>query len=135
MRDRRRYTEWKDAVTHSGQAIAGMNYVIGFGHKWLFGYGRSWVYPIVWCVAFIVAGAFVFRDVALMEKQDEQPVSAYSSLWYTIDLFVPVLSLGVANRWHPKNDRRFLVFYSKLLSLVGLVFLSAALGALTGSLK
>lgn len=135
MRDRRRYTEWKDAVSYSGQAIAGINYVIGFGHKWLFGYGRSWVYPIVWCVAFIVAGAFVFRDVALMEKQDEQPVSPFSSLWYTIDLFVPVLSLGVANRWHPKRDRKFLMFYSKLLSLVGLVFLSAALGALTGSLK
>jgi hypothetical protein len=135
MRDRRRYTEWGDAVTSSGRAIAGMNYVIGFGHKWLFGYGRSWVFPIVWCVAFIVAGAFVFRNVALMEKEDEQPASPFSSLWYTIDLFVPVLSLGVANRWHPKRDRRFLMFYSKLLSLAGLVFLSASLGALTGSLK
>ena len=135
MRDRRRYTEWENAATSSGRAVAGMNYVIGFGHKWLFGYGRSWVYPIVWCVAFIVAGAFVFRDVALMEKEDAQPVSPFSSLWYTIDLFVPVLSLGVANRWRPKHDRRFLLFYSKLLSLAGLVFLSAALGALTGSLK
>jgi hypothetical protein len=135
MRDRRRYTEWGDAVTSSGRAIAGMNYVIGFGHKWLFGYGRSWVYPIVWCVAFIIAGAFVFRNVALMEKEDEQPASPFSSLWYTIDLFVPVLSLGVANRWHPRRDRRFLMFYAKLLSLAGLVFLSASLGALTGSLK
>ncbi len=135
MRDRRRYTEWGDAVTSSGRAIAGMNYVIGFGHKWLFGYGRSWVYPIVWCVAFIIAGAFVFRNVDLMEKEDEQPASPFSSLWYTIDLFVPVLSLGVANGWHPRRDRRFLMLFSKLLSLAGLVFLSASLGALTGSLK
>ena len=135
MRDRRRYTEWIDAATFSGRVVAGLNYVIGFGHKWLFGYGRAWVYPIVWCLAFIVAGAFVFRKVDAMEKQDEQPVSPFSSLWYSIDLFVPVLSLGVANRWHPKGDRGFLVFYAKLLSLVGLVFLSAALGALTGSLK
>jgi hypothetical protein len=135
MRDRRRYTEWIDAATFSGRVVAGLNYVIGFGHKWLFGYGRAWVYPIVWCLAFIAAGAYVFRDVALMEKHDAEPTWPFSPLWYSIDLFVPVLSLGVANRWHPKSDRGFLVFYSKLLSLVGLVFLSAALGALTGSLK
>ena len=135
MRDRRRYTEWKDAATFSGRAIAGLNYVIGFGHKWLFGYGRSWVYPVVWCLVFIAMGAFAFRDIASMEKQDEQPASPFSSLWYSIDLFVPVLSLGIANRWRPKNEQRFLVFYSKALSLIGLVFLSAALGALTGSLK
>jgi hypothetical protein len=135
MRDRRRYTEWKDAPNFSKRAVAGLNYVIGFGHKWLFGYGRSWVYPIVWCVAFIVTGAFVFRNPALMEKQDEQPAFAFSTVWYSVDLFVPVLSLGLAKRWHPKNDQRLLVFYSKLLPLLGLVFLSAALGALTGSLK
>lgn len=135
MRDRRRYTEWEEAAPISGKIIAGLNYMVGFGHKWLFGYGRSWVYPIVWCMAIIVVGAFVFRDTTLMEKQDEQPVSPFSSLWYSIDLFVPVLSLGVASRWHPKRDQRFLLFYSKLLSLVGLVFLSAALGALTGTLK
>ena len=135
MRDRRRYTEWNDAATFSGRALAGMNYVIGFGHKWLFGYGRAWVYPVVWCLLFIAVGALVFRDVARMEKQDEQPVSQFSPLWYSIDLFVPVLSLGIADRWRPKNDRRFLLFYSKALSLMGLVFISAALGALTGSLK
>lgn len=135
MRDRRRYTEWIDSATFSGRAVAGLNYVVGFGHKWLFGYGRAWVYPIMWCLAFIAAGAFVFRDVALMEKHDAEPAWPFSPLWYSIDLFVPVLSLGVASRWHPKPDRGFLVFYAKLLSLVGLIFLSAALGALTGSLK
>jgi hypothetical protein len=135
MRDRRRYTQWNDAATFSGRVVAGLNYVVGFGHKWLFGYGRSWVYPIVWWVVLVFLGTLVFRDIALMEKQDAEPVSPFSPLWYSIDLLVPVLSLGVASRWHPKNDRRFLVFCSKFLSLVGLVFLSAALGALTGSLK
>lgn len=135
MRDRRRYTEWKDAATFSGKTIAAMNYVIGFGHKWLFGYGRAWVYPIVWCMIFVFVGSFVFRDAALMEKQDEKAVSTFSPLWYSMDLFVPVLSLGIANRWRPKSEHEFLVFYAKLLSLVGLVFISAALGALTGSLK
>ena len=135
MRDRRRYTEWKDAATLGSKVIAALNYIVGFGHKWLFGYGRSWVYPIAWCLAFIAAGAFLFRDANLMEKQDEEPVAPFSGLWYSMDLFIPVLSLGVSSRWHPKRDKGFLVFYSKLLSLVGLVFLSAALGALTGTLK
>lgn len=136
MRDRRRYTDWHEACTaSSGRTLAGVDYVIGFVHKWLFGYGRSWVYPIVWCVAFIVAGIFVFRDVALMEKQDDKPAHPFSSLWYSVDLFVPVLTLGVASRWSPKSDQRLRLFYAKLLKLAGAVFLAAVLGALTGSLK
>jgi hypothetical protein len=135
MRDRRRYTEWKDSATFSGRAVAGINYVIGFGHKWLFGYGRSWVYPVVWCLAFVGIGAFAFRDVTLMEKQDTQPAPPFSPLLYSIDLLLPVLSLGVTAHWRPKGDQRFLLFYSKLLTLMGLVFLSAALATLTNSLK
>jgi hypothetical protein len=28
-----------------GRVSIGMNYVIGFGHKWLFSYGRAWYIP------------------------------------------------------------------------------------------
>jgi hypothetical protein len=135
MRDRRRYTELLGATTFGERALAAVNYVIGFGHKWLFGYGRSWIYPMVWCVIFIVVGTFVFRDVRSMEKLDDDVPYRYSPLWYSVDLFVPILSLGIAKAWRPKQTYEFLEFYSKLLGLIGLVFLSAVLGALTGSLK
>lgn len=135
MRDRRRSTEWHDATGVWGKMTAGFNYVVGFGHKWLFGYGRSWTYPLVWCVLFVLTGVFVFRAAERMEKVNEQAPYPFSAVWYSIDTFVPVLSLGVANGWRPKPECRFLLFYAKFLSLTGLVFLSAMVGALTGTLK
>lgn len=134
MRDRRRYTEFRDANTVWQKTLAGFNYIIGFGHKWLFGYGRGWVYPLVWSVFFVLAGAFIFRTEH-MEKADEQSSRAFSPIWYSLDIFVPILSLGIAKDWHPRQEHRLLQFYSKFLSLIGLIFISAMLGALTGTLK
>ena len=134
MRDRRRYTEFLDANTLWQKTVAGFNYVIGFGHKWLFGYGRGWVYPLIWSVLFVIAGAFIFRTEH-MQKVDQQTPRNFSPIWYSIDIFVPVLSLGIAKDWHPRQECRALQFYSKFLSLIGLIFISAMIGALTGSLK
>ncbi len=134
MRDRRRYTEFRDANTLWQKTVAGFNYVIGFGHKWLFGYGRGWVYPLIWSVLFVLAGSFIFRT-EYMEKVDEQSSHGFSPIWYSLDIFVPVLSLGIAKDWHPRQERRLLQFYSKFLSLIGLIFISAMIGALTGTLK
>jgi len=135
MRDHRRFAEWHDASFVWGKVNAGFNYLVGFGHKWLFGYGRSWTYPLAWCVLFVITGVFIFRAEERMEKVNEQAPYPFSAAWYSIDTFVPFLSLGVANGWRPKPECRFLLFYSKFLSLTGLVFLSAMAGALTGSLK
>jgi hypothetical protein len=135
MRDRRRFTEWHDATGFWGKLTAGFNYLVGFGHKWLFGYGRSWTYPLAWCVLFVITGVFVFRAAERMEKVNEKAPYPFSAVWYSIDTFVPILTLGVADGWRPKPEYRFLLFYAKFLSLTGLVFLSAMVGALTGSLK
>jgi hypothetical protein len=136
MRDRRRYTEFVDAGTAGDKIVAGFNYVIGFGHKWLFGYGRAWVHPLLWCVVFVLLGAVIFRDSERMQRVDEDPsFRAFSPIWYSLDTSIPILSLGVAKNWRPKEEYRMLYFYSKFLSLIGLIFLSAMVGALTGTLK
>ena len=135
MRDRRRYTEWQDASTSWSKVVGGFDYVVGFGHKWLFGYGRSWTYPMVWCVIFVLIGTVIFRDSGRMQRLDEQSSHPFSPLWYSLDLFVPILSLGMATSWSPKREHGLLLFYSKFLSLIGLVFISAMVGALTGTLK
>lgn len=135
MRDRRRYTEFFDAEGGWGKTVAAFNYVVGFCHKWLFGYGRAWVYPLAWCALLIFAGALIFRDSDRMQKVDGQSPQTFSPLWYSLDLFVPILSLGVAKNWVPKEEFRVQRFYSKFLSLIGLVLISAMAGALTGALK
>lgn len=135
MRDRRRYTEFRDAQDPWDKTVAAFNYAVGFGLKWLFGYGRAWVYPLVWCALMIVAGAFIFRDGDRMQRVDEKSSGAFSPIWYSLDLFVPILSLGEAKNWNPKQGFRLLRFYSRFLSLIGLIFVSAMAGALTGTLK
>lgn len=135
MRDRRRYTEFRDAEGGWAKIVAAFNYVIGFGHKWLFGYGRSWVYPLAWCVVFVLVGTVIFGDADRMQRVDEHSSHVFSPIWYSVDLFVPILSLGVAKNWGPKEGFRLLHFYSKFLSLIGLIFISAMAGALTGTLK
>jgi len=136
MRDRRRYTELVDASTAWEKIVAGFNYVIGFGHKWFFGYGRAWVYPLLWCVGFVLMGGLIFRDSERMQRlEEESPARVFSPVWYSLDIFVPILSLGVAKNWRPKQEYRLLYFYSKFLSLIGLIFISAMVGALTGTLK
>ena len=136
MRDRRRYTEFVDASTAWEKIVAGFDYVIGFGHKWFFGYGRAWVYPLLWCIVFVLMGGLIFRDSERMQRLDEEsPARVFSPVWYSLDIFVPILSLGVAKNWRPKQEYRLLYFYSKFLSLIGLIFISAMVGALTGTLK
>jgi hypothetical protein len=136
MRDRRRYTQFVDAGTAWDKIVAGFNYVIGFGHKWFFGYGRAWVYPLIWCAVFVLLGGLIFRDSNRMDRlEDETPARVFSPVWYSLDIFVPILSLGVAKNWRPKQEYRLLYFYSKFLSLIGLIFISAMVGALTGTLK
>lgn len=83
----------------------------------------------------VLLGAVIFRDGSRMERVDAQSSQAFSPIWYSVDLFVPILSLGVAKHWNPKQEFRLLHFYSKFLSLVGLIFISAMAGALTGTLK
>ena len=107
MRDRRRYTEFVDASTAKDKTVAGFNYVIGFGHKWFFGYGRAWVYPLIWCVVFVLVGGFIFRDSERMQRlEEESPARVFSPIWYSLDIFVPILSLGVAKNWRPKQEYR-----------------------------
>lgn len=136
MRDRRRYTQFVDAGSLWDKIVAAFNYVIGFGHKWFFGYGRAWVYPLIWCAVFVLLGGFIFRDSERMQRLDnETPARVFSPVWYSLDIFVPILTLGVAKNWRPKEEYRLLYFYSKFLSLIGLIFISAMVGALTGTLK
>ncbi len=135
LRDRRRYAELRDAEGFWATTAAAFNYVVGFGHKWLFGYGRAWVYPLIWCAVLVLVGALVFRDGDRMQKMNGESPQTFSPIWYSLDLFVPILSLGLAKNWVPKEEFRLQHFYSKFLSLIGLILISAMAGALTGTLK
>lgn len=133
MRDRRRDLELREA-SGINKSLAGLDWMLGFGHKWLFGYGRSWIYPFGCWTILLGLNCILFRSAHRMERV-LKVARPYSRLWYSVDLLVPILNLETSKSWRPKASESFLLFYSNLSAALGLIFISALVGALTGALK
>jgi len=67
-------------------------------------------------------------------KDGAEPAT-YSRFWYSLELFLPVVDLGVAKSWRPKNENRHLLAYARIHQLAGWVLIPVALAALTGARK
>jgi len=71
-----------------------------------------------------------------MEAHDEYgSPPEYSPVWYSIELFLPVVDLGVAKSWRPSAKKRRLATYARFHQLSGWVLVPVALAALTGLAK
>lgn len=99
--------------------------------EYILGYGRIAHWPIMWSVVVVVIGAFLFRKIKMKELSAD-PIS-YSPLWYSIELFLPVVTLGMAKDWRPNRD--WLATYARFHQLAGWVLIPVALAALTGITK
>ena len=99
-------------------------------------YGRSPGRALVWSALFIGAGVVVFwhKDRMELQKPEYAPRN-YSSLWYSLDLFIPFVDLDAANIWAPKQDRRFAWFCVRILKVLGWILIPIGLAALMGLIK
>jgi hypothetical protein len=102
--------------------------------EYFIGYGRSVTIPLVWSLGFVVGGILIFAKGGTMEPKVENP-SAFSPLWYSLELFLPVVDLGMAKEWRPKPLPAWRVAYARLHQLAGWVLVPVALAAITGVLK
>jgi hypothetical protein len=57
------------------------------------------------------------------------------ALWYNLDLFLPIIKLGEADVWTPKDDRRWANLYRKVHIIIGSLFVPIGLAAWTGIIK
>jgi hypothetical protein len=88
MREKIRNDDWQQWITWPlGIVDLFQEYVLGFGH--------SPVPPLLWSLAFIAFGVRTFRKVDHMSPRVENP-SDYSGAWYSLELFLPIVDLGVA---------------------------------------
>jgi hypothetical protein len=56
---------------------------------------------------FVLVGAIVFWRKEDMEVRDETfKGRKYNQIWYSFDLFVPIIQLEAASVWAPKPDKR-----------------------------
>jgi hypothetical protein len=102
----------------------------------LIGYGRRPELAFLWSTAFVGVGCWVFRRRDGMETvKPEEAGRSYSGAWYSLDLFLPVVDLGVASTWRPREGRRLAATYARVHALLGWLLIPIGLAALTGLIK
>jgi hypothetical protein len=126
---------WENADGLSGHLSALLPISIDKFQDLVFGYGRSVREPLVCAGIFILVGSCVFWKTTQMEKIKGEDSGAYSGFWYSLELFLPVVDLGVAKGWRPKHGKRVLLFYARIHQLAGWIIIPAVIGNLTGSFK
>ena len=70
-----------------------------------------------------------------MERSGKEPDDGvhYSRFWYSPELFLPVVELGMAKNWRPKESA--LHTYARVHQLAGWTLVPTSLAALTGAIK
>jgi len=98
-----------------------------------FGYGRTVQTPLLWSAVIVLFGFGVFRSEDLMQPKTDKHPTPYSRWWYSFELFLPVVDLGVAKDWRPKPGWRST--YARIHQLAGWLLIPVAIAALTGGFK
>jgi len=127
MREKMRHQDW----THWFSWPLG---IVSLFQQYVLGFGRSPVPPVLWSFAFTIFGMFVFRDPSTMEPKVDKPVD-FSSAWYSVELFLPIVDLGVAKEWRPKSSDKWRVGYARVHQMAGWILIPVALAAFTGVVK
>jgi len=105
----------------------------------LVGYGKSLQNLLYWSLGFFILGVFVFRSEKGMRtkgwNEKSQYAGKYNPFWYSLDLFLPIIKLGEADVWTPRDNRRWANLYKKIHIIIGSLFVPIGLAALTGIIK
>jgi hypothetical protein len=104
------------------------------------GYGRDLKRALYLSALFIIFGAAVFwRESGMdIQKDFEDRLCRrrkYHAIWYSLALFLPIISLEDAKIWTPKVHRRFARIYMRLHIILGYLLIPIGLAAWTGIIK
>jgi hypothetical protein len=105
-------------------------------YRFTLGYGRKGWNLLAYCAVVVVVGWWLFlkqeRMVRTRDDGDTKP-RRYRPLWYSIDLFLPVLGLGLASQWRPKGGCREWYWY--LHRFMGWLLIPLLLMVIAGLVK
>ena len=113
----------------------------GFAWGWSFfldqfvGYGRSPERAIFWSVIIIGIGCAVFQPQRMEAQKLEFTERKYSSFWYSVDVYLPVIKLHDAEIWKPKEDQVLSNVWRRIHTILGWALIPIALAAWTGMLS
>ncbi len=103
---------------------------------WLVGYGREKEWLLLWCLPFVLFGLIAFQR-RFMENTNPDDIERYKNRYclflYTLDLFIPIVSLGYKDTWTPSalGSRVYKPFHI----IVGNLLVPIGLAAWAGIIK
>lgn len=103
--------------------------------EYLVWHGRKPELALFWSLVIIFAGSFVFNREGMEPKNPGATPFRYNASWYSLDLFLPIVDLGVANNWVPMKDRWFARNYIYFHKILGALMIPLGLAAVTGIIK
>jgi len=134
MHGHKRDRVWRESTGFLARCVAVADIAIDRAQSMFLGYGRSALRPLLWSLAFVAFGTIAFWKEKRMEPVGEHP-PRFSAFWYSLELFLPVVDLGVAKNWRPAHRALPLLTYARIHQLAGWILIPVALAALTGAFK
>lgn len=98
-------------------------------------YGKRPSLALCWSTIIVGIGSVVFKKEKMTLQKRNNYKQIYSSFWYSLDLFAPVIDLQVSSIWKPKFDEKYILFYMKIHRILGWVFVPLIIAAITGIIK
>lgn len=104
------------------------------------GYGRKPQVALFWIGIVVLLGCFVFRKKGMEPRKPDSIASDHHTPWYSLDAFVPVIELQIADDLVPKQARWFALQYlyvHRFLGwvLTGWLLIPIGVAAVTGTIK
>jgi hypothetical protein len=104
------------------------------------GYGKYLWFALIWSFSFIAIGSFIFLKEGnmLIRPEDKDHFEGmYNPVWYSIALFLPIVSLEDTKIWRPdpKCKWQWRRHYMRLHVIVGYLLIPLGLAAWTGLIK
>lgn len=97
-------------------------------------YGLSPQRTLYWSLGIVLIGIALFWRAAWMKGKDKE--LGYNPIWYSVDLFMPVVNLQMADAWRPNDESTrmaaFRRFWMRIQTLTGWILIPIGLLALTG---
>ncbi|MCJ7545137.1 MAG: hypothetical protein MUP47_11375 [Phycisphaerae bacterium] len=97
----------------------------------LLGYGRSRLPVLVVGAAMVGCGAWVFRGKNMVQKVPNHRVLKYSALWFSLDLFIPLINLRMKDDWVLSDRCRFRRYWMPVLVVYGWFVAIVVVAAIT----
>jgi hypothetical protein len=103
--------------------------------EYLVWHGRKPQLALLWSLGIILLGSFVFNPKGMELKKPDEASLRYNALWFSLDLFLPLVELGVANSWVPRKERLLARNYIYIHKILGAIMIPLGLAAVTGIIK